>query len=240
MFWVPVRPQELLQYGATSPRWYRYFGLNIYIFIHTSFLCMCCPILLSPFTFGLQRRRRRLLGHLLRFFVRQQARDKNMGIAAIREQQRLEEERKKKQYEADTIERKKREANYRAWQARKEAEEKGETWPPPTPTPTSTPTPAAREEDPLCGFICLVILLAIFGYFLYGYGFHDSCDTWGEFLGICGLLWLLPGSSDSLMLCVYRRSCSMWLYRGMICTLFFDLICGVPGLLFTTQAWRST
>lgn len=132
---------------------------------------MYCLILLSPSTFDTYR---------------QQARDKNMGIAAIRERERLENERKKKQAEEDAFARKRQETNYRAWQARKEAEEKGESWPPPAPTPS----PAERGEDnSLCGFICLLILLAIGGYFAYKY--HSSCDIWGKFLGLCGLLWLV-------------------------------------------------
>lgn len=125
-----------------------------------------------------------------------------MGIAAIREKERREKERQKKQKEEDDFARTRQEANYQAWQARKKAEKEG-TRPSPTPTPTPTSTPAGREEEnPLCGLIIMVILLAIFGYFLFGYGFHDSCDTtWGEFLGICGLLWVLYSVFLSLSCC---------------------------------------
>lgn len=172
---------------------------------------MCCPIFLSPSTFDIQKASSAFTSAPAFFclYVSQQARGKIMGIAAIREQERLEKERKKKRKEEDDFVRKRQDANYQAWKARKDAEKKGETWPPPTSTPTSTP--ADRQEgDTLCGAIVLVILLAVFGYFLYGYGFHDSCDTWGEFLGICGLLWLLYPVALILacsICCVCRDAC---------------------------------
>lgn len=60
-----------------------------------------------------------------------------------------------------------------------------------------------RHEDESCPvwFFLVVIVLAAFGI-VQLVKYHDKCDLWGEYYGLCGVLWVGYGAPVLLCCCI--------------------------------------